>query len=202
MFGRNTQLCDYITRVVDARLSFLYSDQSSISNSYTFLEEENGEGLLFILRYPSGMQLDSKTYFQLYDIISPAISSVKTMIRPITFQLVPIDGEPVEMSQGFFFPWRNGRARRLIGNIDDILTDYNLQKEIPIMKGMTVSRKVSSYLITGNTGSGKTEAFKYLAQFFQILQIKAGLKKQRLLSLILKRARAQDGQKRITLILN
>lgn len=181
MFGRNTQLCDYITRVVDARLSFLYSDQSSISNSYTFLEEENGEGLLFILRYPSGMQLDSKTYFQLYDIISPAISSVKTMIRPITFQLVPIDGEPVEMSQGFFFPWRNGRARRLIGNIDDILTDYNLQKEIPIMKGMTVSRKVSSYLITGNTGSGKTEAFKYLAQFFSNTTNKSGTKKAKVI---------------------
>lgn len=47
------------------------------------------------------MQLDSKTYFQLYDIIAPAISSVKTMIRPITFQLVQIDDEPLEMSQGF-----------------------------------------------------------------------------------------------------
>lgn len=181
MFGRNTQLCDYISRVVDARLSFLYSDQSSVSNSYTFLEEENGEGLLFILRYPSGMQLDSKTYFQLYDIIAPAISSVKTMIRPITFQLVPIDDEPVEMSQGFFFPWRNGRARRLIGNIDDILVDYNLQKEIPIMKGMTVSRKVSSYLITGNTGSGKTEAFKYLAQVFSNTTNKSGTKKAKVI---------------------
>ena len=50
MIGQNTSLCDYIARVVDARLSFIYSDQSSISNSYTFLEEINGNGLLFILR--------------------------------------------------------------------------------------------------------------------------------------------------------
>lgn len=63
MFGRHTQLCDYISRVVDARLSFLYSDQSSVSSSYAFLEEENGTGLLFVLRYPSGMQLDSKHTF-------------------------------------------------------------------------------------------------------------------------------------------
>ena len=166
MFGQNTSLCDYIARVVDARLSFIYSDQSSISNSYTFLEEINGNGLLFILRYPSGMQLDTSTYFQLYDIIAPAISSVKTMIRPLTFQLVPIDNEPLEMSQGFFFPWRDGRAKRLIGNIDDVIYSYDLQKEIPIMEGITASRKVSSYLITGNTGSGKTEAFKYFTQVF------------------------------------
>lgn len=166
MIGQNTSLCDYISRVVDARLSFLYSDQSSISNSYAFLEEIEGNGLLFILRYPSGMQLDSSTYFQLYDIIAPAISSIKTMIRPLTFQLVPIDNQPLEMSQGFFFPWRDGRARRLIGNIEDVIYDYDLQKEIPIMEGITASRKVSSYLITGNTGSGKTEAFKYFTQVF------------------------------------
>lgn len=181
MLGRNTQLCDYITRVVDARLSFLYTDQSSVSNSYIFLEEEFGKGLLFVLRYPSGMQLDSKTYFQLYDIIAPAISSIKTMIRPVTFQLVQIDDEPVEMSQGFFFPWRDGKAKRLVGKIEDVLSSYNLQKEIPIMEGMTVSRKVSSYLITGNTGSGKTEAFKYLAQVFSETTNKSGTKKARVI---------------------
>lgn len=181
MFGRHTQLCDYISRVVDARLSFLYSDQSSISSSYAFLEEENSTGLLFILRYPSGMQLDSKTYFQLYDIIAPAISSVKTMIRPITFQLVQIDGESLEMGQGFFYPWRDGKAKRLVGNIEDVLSNYDLQKEIPIMEGMTVSRKVSSYLITGNTGSGKTEAFKYLTQVFARTTNKSGTKKARVI---------------------
>lgn len=181
MFGRHTQLCDYISRIVDARLSFLYSDQSSISSSYAFLEEETDTGLLFVLRYPSGMQLDSKTYFQLYDIIAPAISSVKTMIRPITFQLVQIDGEPLEMSQGFFYPWRDGKAKRLVGNIENILSNYDLRKEIPIMEGMTVSRKVSSYLITGNTGSGKTEAFKYLTQVFARTTNKSGTKKARVI---------------------
>lgn len=181
MFGRHTQLCDYISRVVDARLSFLYSDQSSVSSSYAFLEEENNTGLLFVLRYPSGMQLDSKTYFQLYDIIAPAISSVKTMIRPITFQLVQIDGEPLEMSQGFFYPWRDGKAKRLVGKIKDVLNNYDLRKEIPIMEGMTVSRKVSSYLITGNTGSGKTEAFKYLTQVFAKTTNISGTKKAKVI---------------------
>lgn len=33
------------------------------------------------------------------------------MIRPITFQLVQIDDEPLEMSQGFFYPWRDGKAK-------------------------------------------------------------------------------------------
>lgn len=99
------------------------------------------------------------------------------MIRPITFQLVQIDDEPLEMSQGFFYPWRDGKAKRLVGNIDDVLNNYDLQKEIPIMEGMTVSRKVSSYLITGNTGSGKTEAFKYLAQVFAKTTNISGTKK-------------------------
>lgn len=80
------------------------NDQSSISHSYVFLEEQLGKGLLFVLRYPSGMKLDAKTYFDLYDIIAPAISKEKTMIRPLTFQLVPIDNMPIETSVGFFFP--------------------------------------------------------------------------------------------------
>ena len=164
--GHSTKLADFATSVVDARLAVLNGDQSSISNSYSILEEESGAGLLFILRYPSGMQLDAKTYFSLYDTIAPAVSSVKTMIRPLTYQLVSIDDMPMAMAQGFFFPWRDGKAKRLVGSIDEILSGYDLNNEIPIMQGMTASRKVSTYLITGNTGSGKTEAFKYFERVF------------------------------------
>lgn len=164
--GTRTAICDYITQVVDARLAVEANDQSSISHSYVFLEEQSGQGLLFVLRYPSGMKLDAKTYFDLYDIIAPAISKEKTMIRPLTFQLVPIDNMPIETSVGFFFPWRNGRASRLVGSINEVLSGYDLNQEIPIMKGMTAGTNVRSYLITGNTGSGKTEAFKYFEQVF------------------------------------
>ena len=63
MQGIKTSLCTYISRVVDARLSAKTSDASSVSNSFNFLEEKNGTGLLFILRYPSELALDSKTSF-------------------------------------------------------------------------------------------------------------------------------------------
>ena len=164
--GIRTALCDYVTQVVDARLAVEVNDQSSISHSYAFYEEETGKGLLFVLRYPSVMILDSKTYFDLYDIIAPAISKEKTMIRPLTFQLVQIDDMPIETSVGFFFPWRNGKATRLVGSINDVLKGYDVNEEIPIMNGMSAKAAVRSYLITGNTGSGKTEAFKYFEQVF------------------------------------
>lgn len=174
--GTRTAICDYITQVVDARLAVEANDQSSISHSYVFLEEQSGKGLLFVLRYPSGMKLDAKTYFDLYDIIAPAISKEKTMIRPLTFQLVPIDNMPIETSVGFFFPWRNGRASRLVGSINEVLSGYDLNREIPIMNGMTAKTNVRSYLITGNTGSGKTEAFKYFEQVFSRTTNRSGTK--------------------------
>lgn len=166
MRGIRTSLCNYITQVVDARLAFEVRDQSSINHSYMFLEEQTSKGLLFILRYPSGMKLDAATYFNLYDIIAPAISKEKTMIRPLTFQLVQIDNMPLETSVGFFFPWRNGHATRLVGSVNEIISHYDLSKEIPIMNGMSAGTNIRSYLITGNTGSGKTEAFKYFEQVF------------------------------------
>lgn len=174
--GTRTAICDYITQVVDARLAVEANDQSSISHSYVFLEEQSGKGLLFVLRYPSGMKLDAKTYFDLYDIIAPAISKEKTMIRPLTFQLVPINNMPIETSVGFFFPWRNGRASRLVGSINEVLSGYDLNREIPIMNGMTAKTNVRSYLITGNTGSGKTEAFKYFEQVFSRTTNRSGTK--------------------------
>lgn len=174
--GTRTAICDYITQVVDARLAVEANDQSSISHSYVFLEEQSGKGLLFVLRYPSGMKLDAKTYFDLYDIIAPAISKEKTMIGPLTFQLVPIDNMPIETSVGFFFPWRNGRASRLVGSINEVLSGYDLNREIPIMNGMTAKTNVRSYLITGNTGSGKTEAFKYFEQVFSRTTNRSGTK--------------------------
>lgn len=166
MQGIKTSLCTYISRVVDARLSAKTSDASSVSNSFNFLEEKNGTGLLFILRYPSELALDSKTYYELYQTIAPAISSVRTLIRTLTFQLVTIDEMPLEMSQGFFFPWRIGRAKRIVGFSEEIFSTYNFDKSIPLMDGMEVARRATTYLITGNTGSGKTEAFKYLVRTF------------------------------------
>lgn len=181
LHGKSTKLTSYIATVVDARLSMLYSGQSSLKRSYSFVEEENGQGLLFVLRYPSGLQLDSKTYFQLYDIIAPAIASIKTMIRPLTFQLVEIDDQPLEMSQGFFFPWRNGRAKRLVGTIDEVLEGYDLSQEIPIMEGMSVGRQATTFLITGNTNSGKTQASLYFQQVFARLTSKSGTKKSKVI---------------------
>ena len=174
--GTKTAICDYITQVVDARLAVEANDQSSISHSYVFLEEQSGQGLLFVLRYPSGMKLDAKTYFDLYNIIAPATSKEKTMIRPLAVQLVPINNMPIETSVGFFFPWRNGRASRLVGSINEVLSGYDLNQEIPIMKGMTAGTNVRSYLITGNTGSGKTEAFKYFEQVFSRTTNRSGTK--------------------------
>lgn len=179
--GKSTKLTSYIATVVDARLSMLYSGQSSLKRSYSFVEEEQGRGLLFVLRYPSGLQLDSKTYFQLYDIIAPAIASVKTMIRPLTFQLVGIDDQQLETSQGFFFPWRDGRAKRLVGTIDEILEGYDLNKEVPIMDKIVVNRNVTTFLVTGTTGSGKTEASKYFVQVFARMKNRSKTKKARVI---------------------
>lgn len=149
----------YIQTVLDAALS---DEASTIKQSYKVENMEDPPGLLFIPRYPTNLILNSETYYKIYDIISTAIYPHYTCIRPSSMQVLEVDSSSISMARGFFYPWKKGKSKRLVGSLENILSVYDLQKEIPLMDGITVGRNATSYIVSGNTGAGKSVAIQYL----------------------------------------
>lgn len=156
-----TKMCGYIENVLNSALS---ADASTIKQSFMVLENKDPCGFLFIPRYPTDLILNTDLYFRIADIVSPAVFPKFTCIRPTSMQIVEVNDQPLETARGFFYPWRKGTPKRLFGTIDQIVSQFDLKKEIPLMQGMTVSRKVNTYMISGSIGSGKSYSMKTLIQ--------------------------------------
>lgn len=164
MYGRKSEICSYIENVLDVALS---SEASVIQQSYAVLEkQEEPSGFLFVPRYPSVLILNSDLYFKVFEIVSSAVYPLYTCVRPNSMQLVKIDNESKEMARGFFFPWYKGKHERYFGSVNSIIRDHDLSLSIPIMKGMNVNRNATTWIISGNTGSGKSYALRYLEEVF------------------------------------
>lgn len=149
----------YIENVLDAALS---DDASTIKQSYKVKIKDKPSGIIFIPRFPTNLILNSEMYYKIYDIVSTAVYPNYTCIRPSSMQIVEVANESLSTARGFFYPWKKGKSKRLVGKLDNILANYDLQKEIPLMDGITVGRNATSYIVSGNTGAGKSVAIQYL----------------------------------------
>ena len=161
MRGKETKICIYAEKVLDASLS---DENSTFKQSYKVLESKAPPGLLFIPRYPTNLIMNSDLYYKIFDIISTSVYPSYTCIRPTTMQIETIDDYPLSMERGFFFPWHKGKSKRLIGTIDEIVSRFDLSKEIPLMDGITMSRKINTIMLSGTIGSGKSYSMKVLIQ--------------------------------------
>ena len=165
--GKHTTICNYIENVLDSVLS---DEASTIKQSYLVLEViKEPYGFLFIPRYPTNLVLNTDTYYRIYDIISAAVFPEYTCVRPTSMQLVEVDGEQLATARGFYFPGYKGKKQRFVGTITKIVADYDLNKEIPLMRGLTVGRNATTWIISGNTGSGKSYALRYLEEIISRL---------------------------------
>ena len=168
----------YIENVLDAALS---NDASTIKQSYKVKVEEDVPGILFIPRFPTNLILNTETYYKIYDIISPAVYPKYTCVRPSSVQIVEVANETISTARGFFYPWKKGKSKRLVGKLDDILVKYDLQKEIPLMDGISVGRNATSYIVSGNTGAGKSVAIQYLIRTLERTTNRSRTKKARVI---------------------
>lgn len=165
MRGKRTEICNYIENVLDSALS---DEASTIKQSYIVLEvqDKDEEGFLFILRYPTNLILNTDLYYKIADIVSPAVFPQYTCIRANSMQLVEIEEQQLESARGFYYPWHKGKNQRYIGSINSIISNHDLSKSIPIMHGMDAGRNATTYILSGNTGSGKSYALRYLEEIF------------------------------------
>ncbi|MBT8910207.1 hypothetical protein BTI53_02340 [Lactobacillus delbrueckii subsp. bulgaricus] len=201
MLARNTKTCRYIGQVLDA--NFL-TDQSVSRHSFYIKEvTEPVPGFVFIPVYPTQITLNSETYYRIYDIVSPALFPDYTCIRPSSMQIVEVDDEPLTTSRGFFFPWKTSRSKRLFGSVESILTKHDLKDGIPIMDGITVGRSATTWIISGNTGSGKSYCLRYFLEIWEHVTNRTGTKPAKLILIDPKKsnaARYARGHKNIQLI--
>lgn len=165
MIGYKNNLCQYVETVLNTTLS---SDADSIQSSFAVLEsaDKNNQGLMVLFPQPSTLVYNKETYFRIYDIISTTCWPQYTLPRPTNMILVSIDDQSFGMSRAFFFPLSIGRPKRIIGTVDEIFSDINVNRGIQLMKGLVVGPKCRTFALSGNTGSGKTDGAVYLNENF------------------------------------
>lgn len=177
--GNRTEISNYIENVLDSALS---DDASTIKQSYIVLEViKRPFGFLFIPRYPTSLILNSELYYKIYDIVSAAVFPDYTCIRPTSMQIVKVEHQTLETARGFYFPWHVGQNKRFVGSVASILDRYDLNSCIPIMEGMTVNRRATTWIISGNIGSGKSYTLRYLEEAFQNTMNASRTKKAKLI---------------------
>lgn len=164
MQGKHTSICSYIENVLDSALS---DEASTIKQSYIVLEVlKEPCGFLFIHRYPTKLVLNTDLYYRIEDIVSSAVFPKYTCIRPSSMQLVEVDDQSLETARALFFPWHLGKNKRYVGTVASILDKTSVNKAIPIMQGMSVDNKATTWIISGNTGSGKSYGLRFLEEVF------------------------------------
>ncbi|MCQ9619249.1 AAA family ATPase [Weissella cibaria] len=156
-----TDISSFISTVLNAALA---ADESTIKQSFTI--EVVDDGFIFVLRYPNSLIMNTDLYFRIYDIVAAAVYPAYTLIRPASMQLVAREGN-LSVSRGLFFPWKEGRSKRLIGSVDDILANSHDKNRIPIMQGIDFDfNKSPGIALTGNSGAGKSTALHYLLEVY------------------------------------
>lgn len=151
-------ITEYIKSVIRYPL-FADNDQN---NEYEI--EKVDEGFLFVPIYPITFLIDEAFYNRLFSILSLALTPMYTLIRPLTMQIVTLDGQEPR-SRGLFIPARKGKPKRLTGTLSELVKMVNHTSEIPLMDLINWNYVKSPHaIITGVSGSGKSYFLKFLYQ--------------------------------------
>lgn len=155
----NQSVTNYIKSVIRYPL---FSDNDQ--NSEYEIEKVAG-GFLFVPIYPITFLIDESFYNQLFSILNLALTPMYTLIRPLTMQIVTLEGRGPSRSRGLFIPARKGKPKRLVGTMNELIRSVNCTSEVPLMDliGWNYTRSPHA-IITGVSGSGKSYFLKFLYQ--------------------------------------
>lgn len=155
--GKKLDIVEWIKRILQYTL-FPNNDQNA---EYDVEQVENG--FLFIPIYPVTYVIDEPFYNRLFTILNLALTPMYTLIRPLTMQVVTLEGRDPSRSRGLFIPARKGKPQRLTGTIGELADRSNATGGIPVMDIMSWDFVRSPHaVITGVSGSGKSYFLKYL----------------------------------------
>ena len=163
MFSLSNNNDQYITDYIKSVLRYpLFSDNDQ-NNEFEVRQVEGG--FLFIPIYPITFVIDEAFYTKLFSILNLALTPIYTLIRPLTMQVVTLDGRGSSSSRGLFLPARKGKPQRLTGTMKELIDQGKRTGEIPLMDIMGWDYVRSPHaIITGVSGSGKSYFLRVLYQ--------------------------------------
>lgn len=141
----------------------MYTVFTNADQNREYSIEQVEEGFVFIPIYPITYVIDESFYNKLFIILNLALTPMYTLIRPLTMQVVTLEGRDPSRSRGLLIPARKGKPSRLKGTLKELVNQSKEKDGIAIMNLITWDYIRSPHAcITGVSGSGKSYFLKYL----------------------------------------
>lgn len=144
-------------------MALAINGESTYTNSFYVVVQ--ADGFLFVPRTPAGYLIDDELYQKIFIIANASLYPRYTLLKQTTAYFLPLDTEDIHTQRALFFPWFKGISERLV--IPNLHSYVRQTKgtQIPIMKHLTMDyQKVTSIVIAGNSGSGKSYFLTYLLE--------------------------------------
>ena len=157
----------YLTQCCNMSLDL--SGETSFTNSFRIKVLK--DGFLFIPRLPASYVLDNELYQKIYKIANSALYPYKSLLKQSTMYLVETSEVDFGNKRAFYYPWTGISRRLTIPDMNAYLASHTNQS-IEIMQDVSIDYdKVTSILIAGNSGSGKSYALTYLLTILYLKDI-------------------------------
>lgn len=157
----NSELEKYLAQALNMALAL--HGESTYTNS--FFIEVRADGFLFVPRMPSGYLIDNELYQKIFIIANASLYPRYTLLKQNSAYFIALDTEDIHTQRALFFPWIRGISERLVIQNLTEHAQQNSANQLPIMKNLVVDyKKVTSILIAGNSGSGKSYFLTYLLE--------------------------------------
>ena len=145
----------------DIRKAVYYTAWTNPDQNNEFDLMVTSNAIYFILIEPLTFIPDALFYFKIYNILSVALSSTLTMIRPLSMQIKILPDQEPAKQRALYYPIHLGRSKRLVCSIDDLVNMYHQIHAIPLMDRIAWDPVKSPHaIIAGPTGSGKSYALQ------------------------------------------
>lgn len=152
---------DSILKYIESVIMYTLFTNNDQNAEYTI--EKVKEGFVFIPIYPITYVIDEQFYNKLFTILNLSLTPMYTLIRPLTMQVITLEGREPSSSRGLLIPARKGKPSRLKGTLNQLTAKSVENGEIPIMDIIQWNyTKAPHAVITGVSGSGKSYFLQYL----------------------------------------
>ncbi|CAM3395695.1 FtsK domain-containing protein [Streptococcus pluranimalium] len=160
-------LQNHITQSLNMGLNL--DGENSYNNSYDI--NLTTTGVQFIPFMPAGFILTEELYNKIYNIISAAVYPYKTLLKQNAARIIQTDIDDIHRSRAFEFPWINGIPKRLlIKDLKHYSHQHSESNLIPLMEDGIANiniDKMTTVIISGNSGSGKSYFLTYLLEMLK-----------------------------------
>ncbi|WP_255387521.1 hypothetical protein [Listeria sp. ILCC792] len=159
-----------IEKYLNQSLNMALSMNGESTYTSSFFVEVQEDGFLFVPRTPAGYLIDDELYQKIFIIANASLYPRYTLLKQNSAYFMPLDTEDIHTQRALFFPCFKGISERLI--VSNLAEYANRDKDhqIPIMKNLGIDyKKVTSIVIAGNSGSGKSYFLTYLLEMLNTI---------------------------------